>query len=124
MSVTIIQELPNLYVITLSGLYTNDDLKTIEKTGGEIPESGKVNVLICARQFTGWSKDGDWDDLTFLCKGDPYVGKIAVVIHEKWREQMLMFLGAGHRKAEVKVFPPNEEEFARLWLGAGVLPIA
>ncbi len=120
MSVTIIQEKPDLYVITLSGVYTYDDQKTIEQTGGKIPESGKVNALIRAAQFTGWDNAGDWGDLTFMYKGDPYVNKIAVVVAEKWNDQMLMFFGEGRRNAQVRCFAVDEEALARSWLAGRI----
>ncbi len=42
-----------------------------------------------------------------------HIEKIAVVADEKWRDQLLMFLGAGRRQAPVMFFFPGEEEDAR-----------
>jgi len=54
--------------------------------------------------------------LTFMHEYDPYIEKIAVVADEKWRDQILMFLGAGRRQAPVMFFVSGEEEDARDWL--------
>ncbi len=47
---------------------------------------------------------------------DPYIEKIAVVAEANWKDQMLMYLGAGRRRAEVKFFFYDEGEDARDWL--------
>jgi hypothetical protein len=44
------------------------------------------------------------------------IQKIAVVTSEEWKDKMLIFLGAGIRKASVEIFPIGEEEKARDWL--------
>ena len=52
---------------------------------------------VLAEEFSGWGKEGDWGDLTFMHEYDLYIGKIAIVGDEKWKDQILMFLGAGRR---------------------------
>ena len=47
---------------------------------------------------------------------DGYIEKIAVVANEKWKDEILMYLGAGRRQAEVKFFFDDEAEDARDWL--------
>ena len=42
--------------------------------------------------------------------------KIAVVAEANWKDEMLMYLGAGRRNAEVKFFFYDEEEAAKVWL--------
>jgi hypothetical protein len=39
-----------------------------------------------------------------------------VVADEKWEDQILMYLGAGRRQAEVEFFFTGEEQEARDWL--------
>ena len=82
----------------------------------EIDRSKKVKILALLEEFSGWGKEGDGGDLTFMYENDPYIEKIAVVAEDKWKDQILMFLGAGRRQAEVKFFFEDEEQNARDWL--------
>ena len=117
MSITITKELGNLHVISVDGILTYDDLKEGENKAVGIKNSDqKAQILVLAEQFSGWGKGGDWGDLTFMHEHDPYIEKIAVVADEKWRDEILMFLGAGRRKASVEFFYPDEVEDARDWL--------
>jgi len=61
-------------------------------------------------------KEGDWGDLTFKYGHDSFIEKIAVVTAEKWRDQFLMFLGEGRRKALVRFYCLDEQEYAKDWL--------
>ena len=68
------------------------------------------------RKFTDWAKKGDWGDLTFMLEYDPYIDKIAVVADEQWRDKVLIYLGAGLRKAAVEFFTMGHEDKVRAWL--------
>jgi len=119
MSVTFTKgkESENLFVVQLKGTFTFEDLKEIQnKARVEIDRSQKIKVLILAEQFSGWGKEGDWGDLTFMYEYDPYIEKIAVVTESKWKDEMLMFTGANSRQASVEFFPAGREEDARVWL--------
>jgi len=117
MSVTFTKESENLIVVHIKGTLTFEDLKEVQSKGSdEIDRSGKVKMLILAEQFSGWGKEGDWGDLTFMYEYDPYIEKIAVVTNEKWKGEILMFLGAGRRQAAVEFFLDGREEDARDWL--------
>ncbi len=117
MSVTISKESENLFVVHIEGIFTFEDLKEFQKQGGdEIDRSGKVKLLILAEQFSGWGKEGDWGDLTFMYEYDPHIEKIAVVAEGKWEDQILMFVGAGRRQAAVEFFLDGREQDARNWL--------
>lgn len=117
MSITISKESENLFVTTIKGVFTYDDQKEVEKyVGCNINPDQKITILILAEEFSGWSKEGDWGDLTFMYEYDPYVEKIAVVAEDKWEDQILMFLGAGRRQAAVEFFPSGEIQEARNWL--------
>jgi len=117
MSVIFTKESEILFVIRTEGFLTFDDLKKVEKKGREeIVRNQKIKLLVLAEQFSGWGKEGDWGDLTFMHEYDSYIEKIAIVANEKWRDQLLMFLGAGRRQAPVMFFSPDEEKDARDWL--------
>ena len=49
---------------------------------------------------------------------DPNIEKIAVVAEANRKDEMLLYLGAGRRKAQVKFFLYDEEKDARDWLGS------
>ena len=116
-SVTFTKESDDLFVIEVQGTLTFEDKTEIEKKARQqIDTSSKVKLLLLAEQFTGWSKEGDWGDLTFFHEYDPYIEKIAVVANEKWKDQLPMFIGAGRRQGEVKFFFEDEEQDAWDWL--------
>ena len=117
MSVTFTKESDDLFVINVQGVLTFEDLKEVENKLSEvIDRSQKTKLLILAEEFAGWGKEGDWGDLTFMYEYDPHIDKIAVVSEGKWKDEMLMYLGAGRRQASVEFFFPDEAEDARDWL--------
>ncbi|UCC99542.1 MAG: STAS/SEC14 domain-containing protein [Phycisphaerales bacterium] len=116
MSVTITKESENLFVTTIKGVFTYDDQKEVEKHAGNTNLDQKVKILVLAEEFSGWGKEGDWGDLTFMYEHDAQIEKIAVVAEDKWKDQILMFLGAGRRQAAVEFFLPGETQAARDWL--------
>ena len=117
MSVTFTKESEDLSVIRIKGVLTFDDQKEIEMKGrADIDRNQKVKVLVLAEEFSGWGKEGDWGDLTYMYEYDPYIEKIAVVAEDKWKDQILMFIGAGRRQASVEFFFPDKEQDARNWL--------
>ncbi len=119
MSMTFTKESDDLFVINLQGVLTFEDIKEVENKASEgIDRSQKTKLLILAEEFTGWGKEGDWGDLTFMYEYDPNIEKIAVVAEANWKDEMLMFLGAGRRQAEVKFFFEDEAKDARDWLGS------
>jgi hypothetical protein len=106
-----------LYLIRLSGEFTEQDRKGLEDFGRSTLEpGGKAKVLILAEGFSGWARKGNWGDMTFMLESDPSIEKIAVVADEQWRDDMLIYLGAGLRDAMVKFFPRGQENMARTWL--------
>jgi hypothetical protein len=117
MSISLTKESGTLFVVQVKGIYTFEDSKEVEsKFSAEIDGSQKVKVLILAEQFAGWGKEGDWGDVTFFYENDRHIEKIAVVANDKWKDQLLVFLGADVRQAAVEFFPDGREEDARNWL--------
>ena len=117
MSVTLSKEKDDFVVINIHGVLTFDDLQTIQNEyRDKISQGKKISVLILAQAFTGWGKEGDWGDLTFLYESDPFIKKMAIVAEEKWKDEMLMFTGAGRRQAAVEFFSSDQVQEARNWL--------
>ncbi len=115
MSVTFTKESEELFVFTIKGTFTFDDLKEAQsKAGGAIERGEKVKLLILAEEFSGWGKEGDWGDLTFMYEHDTHIERIAFIANGKWLDEILMFLGAGRRRASVESF--HNEQAARDWL--------
>jgi hypothetical protein len=121
MSVLVIKESSDFFTVKISGIFTYQDMKAIEETGGsELPRDDKIKILVVAKEFSGWGKGGDWGDLTFMYQNDQYIEKIAIVADEKWRQEFLMFIGAGRRQAAVEFFLQGEEDEARAWLAESI----
>jgi hypothetical protein len=98
-SITFTKESDDLFSINVQGILTFEDIKEIEnKISEHIDRNKKTKLLVTAEQFSGWGKEGDWGDLTFMHEYDPYIERIAVVADEKWEDQILMYLGALYRK--------------------------
>ena len=117
MSATFTKELDNLFVVNVQEIFTFDNLKEIEKrTSEQIDRNKKIKLLVLAEEFSGWDKEGDWGDVTFMNEYDPYIEKIAVVTDEKWKDQFFIYLGVGIRQASVEFFLPGQEQEARSWL--------
>ena len=117
MSMTFTKESDDLFVICIKGVFTFNDQKEIEmKARAKIDHNQKAKLLVLAEQFAGWGKEGDWGDLTFMYEYDPSIEKIAVVAEERWKDQILMHVGAGRRQALVKFFFTGKGKDAREWL--------
>ncbi len=87
MSVIFTKESDDFFVIKVQGVLTIEELKETEKRAREeIDRSDKVKLLVLAEEFSGWGKEGDWGDLTFMYEYDPHIEKIAIVADEKWRD--------------------------------------
>jgi hypothetical protein len=121
MSIKVSKESSGIVVITINGVFLYSDLEAIQTAAkGMINPAAKLNCLILASKFGGWGKDGNWGDMLFMYAIDNFISKIAVVGQENRRAELLMFLGAGYRKAAVKFFFPNQEDDARMWLSEPV----
>ena len=117
MSVSFAKEPADLFVVSVEGILTFNDLEEIQdNVSTAIDRSRKIKVLLLAENFSGWGKEGDWGNLEFMLEHDPYIQKIAVVITERWKDEIFAFLGAGMREASVELFLAGEEEKARDWL--------
>lgn len=55
--------------------------------------------------------------MTFFVQFGDRIAKIAIVGDPKWESRMLMFTGAGFRRAPVKCFTESQLPEAYDWLG-------
>ncbi|MEN8261432.1 MAG: STAS/SEC14 domain-containing protein [Pseudomonadota bacterium] len=119
MSTTIERETGNVYVIKVSGRLVKADMERFQGIAkAEIRKIAKIKMLIITENFSGWERGVEWGDVSFMIEHDADIEKIAIVGEEKWRSEMLMFLGAGLRSAPVEFFTLTEVEMARAWLNS------
>ncbi len=117
MGLTFTKESEDLFVVQVKGTLTFEDLKQFQnKARAAIDRSRKVRMLADFEEFSGWGKEGDWGDLTFMYEYDPYIDRIAVVAKAKWKGELSMFLGADRRQAKIKFFTDDRPEDALGWL--------
>ncbi len=118
MSATVKKESEGFFVVSIEGVLTTNELKEVQdQVNAAFDQSRENKVLLLAENFSGWAKEGEeWGDVSFMVEHDPYIKKIAVVTSEELKDDILVFLGTGMRKAAVEYFPAGEEEKARSWL--------
>lgn len=101
----------------LTGLFSGEDLAAIQRgVVKAIAQHGRVRGLIILENFEGWSAGENWGDLTFQEQHDADIERIAFVGDEQWRDEMLAFMTAPFRAAEIRYFAPHELDRANAWL--------
>jgi hypothetical protein len=88
-----------------------------ESLAAEMARSGPVRLLFVLEGFEGWAPQDNWSDLSFYMKHGEAIERIAIVGHERWRSETLMFAGVDLRTAPVEFFPEHAIADARAWLG-------
>jgi hypothetical protein len=82
----------------------------------QIDSGAKPRLLAILKDFTGWERGADWDDLEFQLSHGNEIAKIAIVGEPDWEPQALAFAGVGFRRAPVRYFPSEQLAEARTWL--------
>jgi hypothetical protein len=119
MPIDLQKERDNIYRLEIWGQLRKAELKKCEeKLAGEISQVGPVKLLFNLAGFEGWETRSDWNDLTFFVKHGDSIQQIAIVGDDKWKNQAMMFAGAGLRKAPVEYFPEDALSTARTWLSS------
>jgi hypothetical protein len=117
MSISLLHEDGNVYRIEMSGLLRQSEFQRCEgELADEMRRAGSVRLLFVLRDFEGWEKQGDWNDLTFYVKHGGQIERIAIVADDRWRNQALLFAAAGLRRAPVEFFAENDLAGARKWV--------
>lgn len=117
MPITLQPEGDNVYRVEICGTLRKSDLDHCQSLlAGEIARIGAVKLLVVLTGFEGWEPHPDWNDLTFYVKHGDSIERIAIVGHERWRDEALMFAAADLRTAPVEFFPEVGAANARAWL--------
>lgn len=118
MGAKIQQEKSNLRVLKITGLLRKSELDAALATEAEQwGPATPVKVLVIVEDFKGWERSADRGDLTFFETHGDQIDKIAIVADPQLETDLLMFAGAGFRRAPVKFFSANQLALARAWLG-------
>lgn len=113
-----------LIVVRLTGVLRKDELDAIQwGEAAKIPPDARLNALVLAEAFAGWRRGDTWDDVSFIAAHGGRIGKIALVAEPRWEDRLLMFMGAGFRRTQVRFFPLEQLDEARAWL-AETMPAA
>jgi len=106
----------HLLVVRIDGVLRRAELDECQRSAAKIvAEKGTVAALVLLDGFEGWERSEDWGDVSFLVEQDSNIEKIAIVGPERWRDEVLMFAGAGLRHSPVRFF--EDSGSARAWLG-------
>lgn len=117
MSAEIISNIGGIVTNKITGQLTYAELSAVQQELlGIIGREGGIRVLIICEDFQGWDKKGDWEDISFQSKSDPYINKMALVGDKKWKDLGLLFTGQGFREFPIEYFEPHELDKARAWL--------
>ena len=112
------READGVYSLWIGGVLNKATLDNIQAMARRDIEAGARNlkVLLFLDDFRGWKRGDDWGDLDFFSRYEEHISKIAVVGEERWKEETLLFLGAGRRHGEVRYFQKHFEGQAKAWL--------
>ena len=117
MSAEIIEQSGDLLTIRVSGLLTQPDLASLQRTVGiHLNQQGKGRLLIMTEAFEGWQRGGNWGDVSFSAAHDAQIEKMAIVGEKQWEDLALMFASKGLRRFPIEYFGPLEVARARAWL--------
>jgi hypothetical protein len=111
------QEAGATYRLEVGGTLTRGDLEQWQRAlAAEIQKQGTVRLLVVLSRFAGWAREDRWDDMAFYQSYGDKIERLAIVGEDRWREQAMMFVGAGLRKGQVEFFVPGAISLAREWL--------
>jgi hypothetical protein len=118
MGATIEREEGNVRVLRITGLFRKSELDAALATeANQWRPTTRVKVLVIVENFKGWERGADWGDITFFEAHGDQIDKIAIVADPQLETDLLVFAGAGFRRAPVKFFSANQLALARAWLG-------
>jgi hypothetical protein len=102
--------------LRLSGKLHQPELVSTQRgLAGQLAGGEKAAVVVDAREFEGWAKDGDWGDLDAQYTVDPVIRKMAIVADPKWETLIMAFTGKGLRRFPIEIFAPADFDQALAW---------
>jgi SpoIIAA-like len=117
MSVEVQYQPDDICVLHLSGILKRPEFAAEQSAiARKIDTGSKPRLLFILKNFEGWERGADWNDLDFMMSHGGKISKIAIVAEPRWETLALAFAGAGVRHAPVKFFPSGELQQARSWL--------
>lgn len=105
-----------LVIFRVAGQLAKAELDAVQSQAESIIQNGNTRLLVITENFSGWQKQGDWNDFSFAERNDPYITKMAIVGEDKWRDLIYTFTLKGLRKFPIEYFLPDQEMAARQWL--------
>jgi len=79
----------------------------------------ELRVLAVLDHFEGWESSDAWgDDWEFLFKYGSRLSRMAVVCEDRWKDDALLFAGAGFRGTSVEYFSDTSLQEAEAWVRA------
>ena len=118
MGATIRQNEKGIWVLNISGALRKEEMDAVQEVALQgLASQAQARVLVVvAPDFSGWVGKEVWADMSFFVEHGNRIAKIAIVGEPKWEDGMLMFAGAGFRRAPVKYFPTGQLAEAQAWL--------
>jgi hypothetical protein len=118
MGATIQQDRSGIWVLRVSGALRKEELDAVQAAGlkGMGPDENARVLVRVEDDFCGWVGGEEWNDMTFFVEHGDRIEKIAIVGNSEWETKMLMFTGAGLRRAPVRYFPLAQLAEAKAWL--------
>ncbi|BCS52891.1 STAS/SEC14 domain-containing protein [Geobacter sp. SVR] len=119
MGATVRQESSGILVVNISGGLLKEEMDGIQAAAMKRfgPQENARVLVVIESDFRGWVGDEAWNDMSFFIEHGDKIAKIAIVGDPKWETRMLMFAGAGFRRAPVKYFASGRLNEAYAWLG-------
>jgi len=102
--------------LTLNGTLTHQDytiLVPMIENSVKMVANPKLNMLLDARDFTGWEPQAAWDDFKFGLEFKEIFVKVAIVGTKNWQEYLAK-IGDWFIHGEVKFFYELDE--AKEWI--------
>jgi len=117
MSYEIVDNSGGMVTVRLSGKLTYAEYTEGQRKLGEIiRQQGKMRGLFLLDNYLGNEKEGDWGDISFQARYDPFIEKMAIVGDRKWEAEVLLFTGKGVRRVPIEYFEPGDLAKAKTWL--------
>lgn len=107
----------NLIELTISGQLDLKNYQAMQtKLESVVKDADNSNLLILLKNFSGWSKNEGWGDVSAHDRIDPYINKMAIVGDEKWQDLVEVFTLKGLRSIPIEYYSTDNEQQARDWL--------